>query len=276
MIYNKQLLDRAGVTAIPTTPEEFYQAVKQVKERTGEYGYGFPMLAAEELNAYITTMQWILGYGSDWADADGRVTANDPRNVEAMTWIKRFLDEDLAPKGVKIVDLRQMFAEGKLAFMFEGPWVMTLVKTKSPELYPYVNFVAPPTPTKAAITGGAFFAIPREAKNKELAWKYIAMINEEGWQRRWLEDLVQIPGQPIQPSPAFLEANPWVRNMIDIAANYQTGFGYAPPNPRLAVNAAEFRKIAMRYVERIYAGGDVKRELDAAQRDLEAFVAGLR
>ena len=277
MIYNKQLLDRAGVTKIPEDVESFYQAVKQVKQKTGEFGYGFPTLSAEELNAYIVTMQWVLGYGSDWSDKDGKPTANDPKTIEGMTWIKRFLDEDLAPKGMKVLDLRNMFKDGKLAFMFEGPWVLTLVKASNAQIYPYVGFTRPPTPTHASITGGAFFTIPKGSKHKEIAWKYIDMVNQESWQRKWLEENVQLPGQAIKPGEQFLKENPWVNDMVEVAAQYQAGFGYAPPSAKLAVRAAEFRKIVMSHVDEIYAGKvSVKDGCNQIQSELEAFVAKIR
>lgn len=56
LLYNQQLLDAAGVD-VPTTVEEFYDAVLAVKEKTGEWGYIFSMDTAEEQNAYISTMQ---------------------------------------------------------------------------------------------------------------------------------------------------------------------------------------------------------------------------
>ncbi len=40
MLYNKKLLDAAGV-AVPTTVDEFYKAAKAIKEKTGQWGYAF-------------------------------------------------------------------------------------------------------------------------------------------------------------------------------------------------------------------------------------------
>ncbi len=251
LLYNQELLDAAGV-GVPTTVEEFYDAVLAVKEKTGEWGYIFSMDTAEEQNAYISTMQWVLGFGSDWAQADATPSANDPKTVEAITWQMKMIDSGAVPVGMATLDARNLFKDGKAAFMIDGPWVMTLVKTENPDLYPSIGYAAPPTPTHAAVTGGAFFTIPRASQNKELAWEYINMINQEDWQRRWLEDLVQIPGQSVPASEEYLAENPWVANMIDIAAKYQAGFGYSPPSPVLAVNANEFRKLVVAEIANIW------------------------
>ncbi len=253
LLYNQKLLDAAGVE-IPTTPEEFLAASQAVKDKTGEWGYAMPMDTSEEQQAYISTMQWVLGFGSDWAQADATPSANAPKTIEAIEWQMKFIDSGLVPLGMASLDSRNLFKDGKAAFMIDGPWVMTLVKTENSDLYPSIGYAAPPTPTHAAITGGAFFTIPKAAANKDLAWQYIAMINQEEWQRRWLEDLVQIPGQSVTASEDFLKENPWVANMIDIAAKYQAGFGYSPPSPVLAVNANEFRKIVVGEIAQIWNG----------------------
>ncbi|MBM3522685.1 MAG: extracellular solute-binding protein, partial [Alphaproteobacteria bacterium] len=99
LLYNKKLLDEAGV-AVPTTVEEFYRAAKAIKEKTGAWGYGFNNNLANGLHTYIVSMQWVIGLGADWSKPDKTITANDPRTIEAITWIKRFLDEGISPRGL--------------------------------------------------------------------------------------------------------------------------------------------------------------------------------
>lgn len=268
LLYNQKLLDAAGVE-VPTTVDEFFAACQAVKEKTGEWGYAMPMDTSEEQQAYISTMQWVLGFGSDWASEDSTPTANAPKTVEAMEAQMKFVDSGLVPLGMNSLDTRNLFKDGKAAFMIDGPWVMTLVKSENADLYPSIGYAAPPTPTHAAITGGAFFTIPRASQHKDIAWKYIDMINQEDWQRRWLQDLVQIPGQSVPASEEFLKENPWVANMIEIAAKYQAGFGYSPPSPTLAINANEFRKIVVAEVAQIWNGSKpVAEALDELQQQL--------
>lgn len=275
LLYNQELLDAAGVE-VPTTVDEFFTAAQAVKEETGEWGYAFSMDTAEEQNAYIATMQWVLGFGSDWAAADATPTANAPKTIEAIEWMMKFIDSGAVPVGMPTLDTRNLFKDGKVALMIDGPWVMTLVKTESPDLYPSIGYAAPPTPTHAAITGGAFFTIPRASAHKDVAWNYINMINQEDWQRRWLEDLVQIPGQSVPASEEFLAENPWVANMIEIAAKYQAGFGYSPPAPILAVNANEFRKMVVAEIAQIWNGSKpVEEGLNTLQQTLVDWEAGM-
>ena len=267
LLVNTQLLEAAGVE-IPTNLDEFYAAAKAVKENTGEFGYGFPNDTASAIHVYINSMHWLIGMGSDWSQADGSITANDENAVAAITWIKRFLDEGLSPKGLGSKTVRQMFSDGKVAMMFDGPWVVSMVKTLNPDLVQHVTFEVMPTPTHAAITGGAFYVIPRDSAHKEDACKMLNVFYDAAAQQRYLEDLVQIPGTIVEPSAAFLEEVPWAGTMAEIAAKYPGGLGYAPPG--YEIQAAEFRQIVVDALSRIYSGAvSVQEGLDDLQDQLE-------
>lgn len=270
MIVNRDLLEKAGVERIPTTPEEFYAAAKAVKEKTGQWGYGFPNNMSNALFPYLQSMQWIVGLGGDWSKSDGTITANSPLAIAGVTWIKRFLDEKLSPKGLDANAIRTMFAEGKVAFIFDGPWVIVQVGSANPELAKKVDFTVMPTPTHAAITGGAYYTIPAGSKRKAEACQYLDIINAEPAQRAYVEKLLQIPGTDVKLSPEFLAGNPWVGKMVEIAAKYPGGLGYAPPG--YAVDAAEFRQIVTDHLAKIYAGtATVEEGLNQAQKALEAW-----
>ncbi|WP_377842066.1 ABC transporter substrate-binding protein [Bosea sp. UC22_33] len=270
MIVNRDLLEKAGVERIPTTPDEFYAAAKAVKEKTGQWGYGFPNNMSNALFPYLQSMQWIVGLGGDWSKPDGTITANSPLTIQGVTWIKRFLDEKLSPRGLDANAIRTMFAEGKVAFIFDGPWVIVQVGSANPELAKKVDFTVMPTPTHAAITGGAYYTIPAGSKRKAEACQYLDIINAEPAQRAYVEKLLQIPGTDVKLSPEFLAGNPWVGKMVEIAAKYPGGLGYAPPG--YAVDAAEFRQIAADHLAKIYAGtATVEEGLNQAQKALETW-----
>jgi multiple sugar transport system substrate-binding protein len=263
LIYNKQLLDKAGV-AVPTTPEEMLEAARKVKQVTGEYGYGFATRTADVLEAYIPLMQWAIGFGGDFAK-EGVPTANDPKTIEGLTFLKKFFDEGLTPKGLDGPMLRKMFVEGKIAMLIDGPWAITYVKEVAPELYEHVGFAAPPTPTHAAITGGAFYTIPVKAKHKQEAFALLSLYNQPEWQSRWLEDLLQIPGQNAEITPSLLKEHPWVKDMLEVAAKYPAGFGYAAPG--FEEQAGEVQRMVVDGIANVWAG---RSTVEAAMNDVQA------
>ncbi|OEO32734.1 hypothetical protein VW23_010070 [Devosia insulae DS-56] len=274
VVVNKKLLADAGITEMPKTVEELYAAAKAVKEKTGAYGYAFGNDMAAPLHVYINSMQWVLGFGSDWSQPDGTITANAPKNIEAIGWIKRFMDEGLAPVGLGVIQARDLFLDDKVAIMFEGPWLMTQVASQKPEMMADIDFEIVPTPTHAAITGGAFYVIPAKSPNPEAACKLLTAYLSEDAQRNWLEGLLQIPGTKVQASPEFLAKNAWVGKMADIAAQYPGGIGYAPPG--YLIQAAEFRQMVVDALSEIYSGKtSVEDGLNGLQGKLENWKATL-
>ena len=262
LIYNKQLLDKAGV-GVPTTPEEMLEAARKVKKATGAFGYGFATRTADVLEAYIPLMQWAIGFGGDFSK-DGVPTANDPKTIEGLNFLKRFFDEDLTPKGLDGPMLRKMFVEGKIAMLIDGPWAITYVKEAAPDLYKYVGFAAPPTPTHAAITGGAFYTIPVRAKYKQEAFALLSLYNQPEWQSRWLEDLLQIPGQKAEISPKLAKEHPWIEGMVDVAAKYPAGFGYSAPG--FEEYAGEVQRMVVDGIARVWGG---RATVEAAMNDVQ-------
>lgn len=269
LLVNTDLLAEAGVE-IPITIDEFYAAAKAVHEVTGAWGYAFPNDMSASIHVYINSMQWVIGLGSDWSQADGTITANNPLNIEAITWINRFLEEGLSPRGLGAVNVRQLFAEGKVGMMFDGPWVVSTVKSLNPDLAEKISFEVMPTPTHAAITGGAFYVIPEGSAHKEQACGLLATFYDPEAQQRYLEDLVQIPGTKVEPSEAFLQEVPWAGKMAQIAVEYPGGIGYAPPG--YEIQAAEFRQIVVDALSRIYSGAvSVEDGLDDLQDELDMW-----
>lgn len=255
LIYNKKLLDQAGVD-VPATPDAFMAACQAVKQKTGAWGYALPMASADVQNVYIATMQWVLGCGSDWTKPDGTPTADAAGTIEGITWMRRLIQSGAVPTGMTVVNTRNLFSDGKVAFMIDGPWLMTQVRTHNADLYPSIGFAEPPTPTHAAVTGGAFWVLMRKSKKQDLAWKYIDMVNQEDWQRRWMEATEQLPGQSLAPSEGQLKRSPWMPDMIRIGARYLTGFGYAPPSPAVAQHAGAFQKLIVDNVLPLLSSSD--------------------
>ncbi|MGA8116998.1 MAG: extracellular solute-binding protein [Actinocatenispora sp.] len=272
LVVNQKLMKKAGIEKIPTTIEELYGAVKQVKARTGAWGFTWPMASADYQNCYVSSMQWVLGFGSDWADKNAMPTADAPKTVEAINWMVKFARSGAVPTGMKVVDARALFKDGKVAFMIDGPFLPSFVRAENPSLYPDITMVDSPTPTHAAITGGAFFVMLKGNQRNADVWKYLEMINQESWQRRWVEQTSQLAGQQVQPSQKFLDDNPWVGNLMKTAAKYQTGFGYAPPTPKIAAKATEWQKQVIDSLIPIWNGkGDATRDLKELQQKLEKW-----
>ena len=269
LLINHLLLEKAKVE-IPTTLDELYSAADKIYKASGVFGYGVHVDTSAMLLSYVSCMQWILGNGGNFTKADGTITCNARATVEGFQQMMRFVNAPFAPKGLGWYQLREMFAEGKLAMLWDGPWDLGQVKTVNPSLYPYIDMAPCPTKTHAAITGGAFYAMLRKEPNKQAVWDYLAFATSDEWQRRWIEVQVQVPGIAIEPTNAFVRTNPGYRYVTQIAAKYATGFGYLPPGYERVATALQTKVID--HVGDIWAGTkSPQAAMDECQRELEAW-----
>jgi len=273
LLFNQQLLEKAKVD-VPKTLDDLYTAADKIYKATGVYGFGVHVDTSAMLLSYVSCMQWVLGNGSDFSKTDGTITCNAPATVEGFEQMMRFVNAPFAPKGLGWYQLREMFAEGKLAMLFDGPWDLGQVKTVNPNLYPYVGMAASPTKTHAAITGGAFYTMLRKEQNKQAVWDYLAFATSDEWQRRWIEVEVQVPGISVQPLSSFFLTNPGYRYVTGIAAQYATGFGYLPPGYVNVATALQTKVI--NHVGDLWSGNKPpKVAMDECQRELEAWAKTL-
>jgi ABC-type glycerol-3-phosphate transport system substrate-binding protein len=214
----------------------------------------------------VAAMKWSMGFGGGFAKK-GVPTANDPKTVEGIKFWKELYDSPFFPKGLGDSALRQLIWEGKLAMFIDGAWIFGIIKSKNPEIYKYLDAALPPTPTRAAIVGGAFWGISGAVKNIEATWKVMEALNTPEWQMKYLEMTTQIPGQKGMVSKGFLMQNPWMKIYDEAAEKYSAGHGYIPEGFDLV--AERYHQIVADYLARIFVrNAPVKETLDELQGEL--------
>jgi multiple sugar transport system substrate-binding protein len=144
LFYNKTLFQQAGVTAPPKTWDELLEAAKKVAALGGGvYGYGMP-LGSEEAQA--ETSIWAYGAGASW-EKDGKMTIDTPQATEALTFMKKMIDEKVTqpnPGATDRTPLLDVFIQGKIG-MIEGlPPIVGQINEKAPNL----DWAIAPSPTK--------------------------------------------------------------------------------------------------------------------------------
>jgi multiple sugar transport system substrate-binding protein len=144
LFYNKTLFQQAGVAAPPKTWEELLEASKRITALGNQtYGYGMP-LGDEEAQA--ETSIWAYGAGASW-EQDGKMTIDTPEAKEALTFMKRMIDEGATqpnPGATNRTPLLDVFIQGKIG-MIEGlPPIVSQINEKNPNL----DWAIAPSPTK--------------------------------------------------------------------------------------------------------------------------------
>ncbi|GLY31280.1 extracellular solute-binding protein [Kineosporia sp. NBRC 101731] len=90
LFYNKDLFKDAGITAAPTTWDEFAADAQKISDLgDGVAGYAEP-LGPEEAQAEFSI--WMFNNGGNWK-TDGKWTINSAENVETLSFLKKLADD---------------------------------------------------------------------------------------------------------------------------------------------------------------------------------------
>lgn len=188
IVYNKEILEKAGVTQLPQTFEEFVDAAQKIKAigvTPFVSGWREPWLMDCFSSNYAFN---IMGEEKVMATYRGEVPYTDPQ------WIEVFrIFETLAKKGVverSIVTkanktAEQDFALQRAAFAFNGSWCVNVYYDMMNPKFDYGVMLPPPIsnrfPLKVWGAAGSSFMVNESSLNKKQSIAFL----------RWLSDKEQ-------------------------------------------------------------------------------------
>jgi multiple sugar transport system substrate-binding protein len=171
LFYRRDLMDKAGVTEAQLTQSwtSFIEAGKALKAKTG--AYLIPHAAAIK---DIMIRSGLKDGEGIYFDSKGRILVDSPRFVEAFETAKLARAAGIDAKvGAWSNEWSEGFKRGTIASEMMGSWLAGHLK----------NWIAPDSKGNwrsaglpggvSASYGGSFYAIPKGAKNKELAWDFV-------------------------------------------------------------------------------------------------------
>ena len=172
LFYRKDILDKAGVSEQQLTEswESFVESGVKIKQATGSY-----LLAhARDIKDIIIRAD-IENNGGIYFDADGKsVVGSSPRFKRAFVLAKQIRDNELDGKiGAWSGDWGESFKRGTVATQMMGSWLGGhLANWLAPDTKGLWRSAALPAGAQAS-WGGTFYAIPKQAEHKDLAWDLI-------------------------------------------------------------------------------------------------------
>jgi ABC-type glycerol-3-phosphate transport system substrate-binding protein len=199
MIYNRNLLKKAGIATVPATFEEFLAAVKALK-RVGIVpfvtGFGETWIVDCFASNYAFN---IMGEAKVMATFRGEVPYTDPDWMAVFTVFQTLAKkgafiEGIVTKGNKYAE--QDFALERAAFSFDGSWGVNIYKSMNPVLD---YGVAPLPALKAAnpmrVWGGAGSSLVVNAlsPNKDKAVAFLQWITDTPQQAYLSEQTNNLP-----------------------------------------------------------------------------------
>jgi multiple sugar transport system substrate-binding protein len=117
-MYNKDILQKAGITNPPTTWEELLDQAKIIKQKNlAEFPIDWSWAQKEAVICDFTAL--LFGNGGAFLDASGKPVFNNDKGVQTLTWMKSTIDQGLTNPSAISNDENAVeadFLAGKAAF----------------------------------------------------------------------------------------------------------------------------------------------------------------
>ncbi|XID95566.1 ABC transporter substrate-binding protein [Paenibacillaceae bacterium WGS1546] len=212
MYYNKELMDQAGVNPDDIklwSDVETYGKI--VAEKTGK-----PFITFEGAGNW----SWwpaINQLESDQVGVDGEVTVDDPRNIRAMQYFKKLVDDKIAAiapgVGHDTPEYKAFMNGGGAASVFMPFWFMNRFTDEMPDLKG--KMIIKPMPAwdeggnRSAGMGGTGLSITNQTKHLELAKQFLAYakLSREGNIQVWTQLGMDPIRTEVWSDPAMSEPN---------------------------------------------------------------------
>ena len=240
---NMAVLRRFGYDAPPRDWDELASMAARMTTRTPRGNIETIGFAPMFGNSYLCLYGWLNG--GEFATPDGRrITMTDPRNVEALAWMKGVYDAIGGARQVNDFNVSaqaegaaEPFIAGKIAMRIDGNWNLDYVAKYVPDKE--ILVVPPPAPKgrePVSWSGGFCWSIPRGSPHRREAWELAMFLcSEECWRRAG-------------------ELQAVVNQRRAEAQNLAAGYYVPQLSCSRAVNGMLIREFAGRLPERIRAG----------------------
>lgn len=268
VLANRELLRRAGLPeAIPDTWDEFREAVRRISA-LGSDIYGFGMRTARAGNSAFWFLPILYGHEGTFEDTDGNIDFNTPGTRRAMEWLSEIGTQNQTPIGMGIPEVRTLFAQGNVGFIFDGPWMKGVMRsiTGRGEAVDDEYIVGPmprnPDGSRFTIANDHVVAISSTSENKEAAMEFIRFLTmNESITTFHYENMGAIPGYGSLVSNPIYQNDPYIRTFIESA-------DFASGNPSKNPNFTAALEELAAGMQEVLLGGDPATVTAAVERSM--------
>jgi multiple sugar transport system substrate-binding protein len=273
-MYNKDMLQKAGIAAPPTTWEELADQAKIIKQK----GIAeFPIIWSWNQKEGVTCDYAVLlfGNGGTFVDAAGKPAFNDDKGIGALAWMKKTIDDGLTnPSSVSSDEpaVEADFLAGKSAFAVN--WLFQYSDSNDPAKSQIVGQAAfAPMPVfKAAadagikgssVDGSSAFAIMATTPYADQTWKFLTYLASQEVQTKFSAEMLPVWQTSFQGDAlkTLEAANP--SNSVTVPA-FLAQFPYANERPTVPYYNEASAALQLAIQEALTGVKSPKDALDAA------------
>ena len=188
LLANKRVLEKAGVTAdqLDTSkPEQLIDAASKMYAESG----GNPSVLGFDPDMPGSANIWFFAFGGRVYGDDGAPMLDEPKNVEALTWLKQLMDAQGGyPKVKSFKDTMDVFGDNnqyvkdQVGVQTWAQWYPNVLSNTADEVSIEAIPIKDASGQPLAMAGGTAFAIPKAGKNPDAACAWaIAATSTDAW-----------------------------------------------------------------------------------------------
>jgi putative chitobiose transport system substrate-binding protein len=200
VVYNKQIMQEAGIQQPPKTYDDLAQVAKTVKEKTGNWGYA----------PNINLVENFLMAGVPLVNEDRTQPAfNTPKGVEVAQYYIDLKNQGLIPEDILAKGYQgelQLYKEGKLAMQLAGASLLKQIEKDAPEVFK--NTDVAPHPTREANTlpvALMHLVVPAQSKVQQQAVDFALYVTNAENQLGLAKNSVTVPSIKAGAEDAFFQ-----------------------------------------------------------------------
>ncbi|MDD6221751.1 MAG: ABC transporter substrate-binding protein [Lachnospiraceae bacterium] len=222
-LYNKDLFDKAGVTEVPQTWDEFLNVCQKLKDAgitpiTTDDAYSMQPFGIHLARLMGGDNSQAVAQNGNWDDPKVLETAQAYEDLASKGYISSKVSANTWPTGQNTE-----FAAGQAAMYFGGTYIVNETKTITGDNFRWGMFNYPTLEDgvngeEAMVIGCQSYAIPANCVNPEAAFALIEKITRGEWDAKLAKESLALPADINNSSwpEQFADVKPYMDNCTTI------------------------------------------------------------
>ncbi|HET6181740.1 MAG TPA: extracellular solute-binding protein [Candidatus Sulfotelmatobacter sp.] len=278
LYYRSDLLRKYGYRNPPATWDELEKMAARIQagERAGGnkdfWGYVWEGAAYEGLTC--NALEWQVGYGGGYLiEADGSISVNNPRTIEAMKSARRWIGTISPPSVIafKEQDARNLLHAGKAAF--ERDWLWRQFSQESmipnPDATIAIALLPGGSVRRASTIGGQSLAVSKYSRHPQEAAALVRYLTSHDEQLTLWKKHAMLPARR-----DFYASSEYLQDRPEIAQLWRDLASVTIARPS-AVSGQHYDEVSRAYFSSVHSILAGEQEAGKAMAELQAKLEGI-
>jgi multiple sugar transport system substrate-binding protein len=192
--YRTDLAKKAGYTTPPKDWAGLKAMAKAMQDKAGaKWGIG---LQAGGTGSWQSVMPFAWSNGASLSKDGKSYSFDTPEMQEAVKYYQSYFTDGIADKAAPATPTTEPdFVSGKVPMFISGPWEMSAVEKVGGKGFKdkYSVAVMPTKKTSSSFVGGSDFAVFKDSKQRDTAWKFVKFLSDPKTQAEWYQQSTDLP-----------------------------------------------------------------------------------